>query len=654
MKRIVLAAAVMVALNGLAYHEYSYGNNVNPSALGQGAADGAASREIVAVGYDAGRDADTAIQDVFIGNAAGRTSGNTTKVIGIGYNALGDAHDLRNVVALGNYELAGLSGMTNVTSINNGQIYVNGDYDLALIRPNGMVAPTNSPFAYIAGDTFIGGTGTTYIAGNVVFGGRTVIQDNSFVGGGGSTARLAGSGDLADMTVPYSSGDCDIFVSPQGSDSNPGTVLLPYLTLDKALREVARMTKGSVTIGVMAGDYAYPSNAIFQAAVRSAYVTIVGLEGVRKTSMSLTASGIGQDVARAATTDSALAGTLLDRGVLTLPEDGAKGWAHVWGFTFDGRTKATRSLRRGTYSGVQFHACRFTGIDACTSRNYRDMLFANAILDNCIIDDKFEVNVRTYQTTYNGSPFFACGIEDSIIMTMRKHFNGNFATAEGDYMKDCEIYNSLVMDTNNVWRTAMFYSVTDYGMYDSAFVVAKNMTAKPIHRDTSQMPTYERIILAIGSQTAKGATLDVPTSQIVDSYVDTYANVRMLTDENIYPLDEALELFGIGYNNGLTRRFKDYLREKNYQGRDGVGIIDLKNTDAMLMKAEDGMLNLYTVSAVEGSTPVRPIFAMFKAEQPAGNDVIVSSSLSGGKYAKTKPDFSRFSYNHFTPAAENE
>lgn len=659
MKRVILAALSVVGLaaglTAWAYHEYSYGNNVNPSALGQGAADGASSRELVAVGWYAGCNALEAIQDVFIGNSAGRESGNTQKAVGIGYNALGDAHDIKNVVAIGNYELAGISGVTNTTSINNGQLFISETYDVAMIRPNCYAAPTNSPFAYIAGDTYIGGTGTTYIAGNVVFGGRTVVQDNSYVGGGGATARLAGSGDLANLSrIPFSSGDCDLFVSARGSDTADGSLLRPFLTLNRALQEVVRMTKGRVTIGVMAGDYAYPSNAIFQAAVKSAIVTLVGLEGVTKTSMSLTASGIDRDVARAATTNSTLAISLRDRAVLTLPEEGDKGMAHVWGFTFDGRTKATRSTLRGTYSGIQFHSCRFTGIDACNRRNYKDMLFANAILDNCLIDEQFEVNVRTYQSTFNGSPFFACGIQDSIILTMRKHLDGNFASPEGDFMKDSEVYNSLIVDTKNVWRTALYYSVTDYGLYDCAFACAQNMTYKPIQVERSKKPTYERIILAVGTQTAKGAVLDVQSAQIVDSYMNTYATVQTLTDKNFYPLDEALELFGIGYNNGLTRKFKDYLREKHYQGRDGVGIIDLKNTDALLMKAENGVLNIYTVTAVSNNVPVRPLFALFKAEQPAGNDVIASTSLSDGKYPKTLPDFGNFNYNHVTPAAETE
>lgn len=637
MKGIVLAAAVMVALNGLAYHEYSYGNNVNPSALGQGAADGAASREIVAVGYDAGRDADTAIQDVFIGNAAGRTSGNTTKVIGIGYNALGDAHDLRNVVALGNYELAGLSGMTNVTSINNGQIYVNGDYDLALIRPNGMVAPTNSPFAYIAGDTFIGGTGTTYIAGNVVFGGRTVIQDNSFVGGGGSTARLAGSGDLADMTVPYSSGDCDVFVSPQGSDSNPGTVLLPYLTLDKALQACALVGRPDMKIGVMAGDYAYPTMERWQT-ISKIGVRLIGLEGAAKTRISMVATGYSEEQQWLACTDSTVASAMYDKGCLTNHDDQhSLNKNFVIGFTLDGRTRRSAvNYSYGTYGGVYFRACRFTGVDCAQLRRNGYLLFSNCILDNCYVDAKFHAALR-FRSYADSCVFFACYLYNTIVENIRKSSTGlNWNSSDGTLYSDCEFQNSLCMDTN-LWQAALHYEVTENGMYDSAVVFQKD--SRPVFNESgTRRHALVRSIFAVGNNTAKGATWERAYIDEEDSYVDSWSEVKAITDDNFYPLDEALELFGIGYNNMLTRKFKDYLRTKDYQGRDGVGIIDLKNTDAMLMKAEDGMLNLYTVTAVEGSTPVRPLFALFKAEASAGNDVYASTSLGDAKRGREAPD----------------
>lgn len=647
MKMIAFIAATVAAVVALAYHESDFGNNVEPTTFGSSAGEGGESKALTAFGRGAGEKAYKSSYDVFIGSRAGANANNSKNTIGIGTEALADTRRNKKVVAIGNYELAGVWGITNTTSINGGQIFVSETFDCAMLRTDPVAAPSNSPFAYMQGNTYIGGTGTTYIAGNVVFNGRSVIVDNTTYSGGGSgTAHLAGSGDLADLTrIPYSSGDCDLFVSQNGSDDGEGTALYPYLTIDRALREVTSIVKPEVIIGVYAGDYPYPSNALFKAATESAIVRLVALEGVDKTSMSLSASGITPEMAQQATSNSTYSATLVDRAVLSVPEDGALGWAHVYGFTFKGRTKATRSYKRATYSGIQFHSCRFTGTDACSSRNYRDMVFSNSVLDNCLIDGGFELNVRDWNAAAGGSGSFAfaCGFENSVVMPFKKHKNGE-PTNEGYLLADCELYNTLVHSTN-AWYCANFNEVSDHGMFDSVIVLDKNMVKSPFFGWFEDTMKIERVIYAVGEQTEKGAYIGIPNSHFVDSYIDTYASVKEMTDDWFYPNDDAFELFGIGYNNSLTRRFKDYLREKNYQGRDGVGVIDLKNTNAMFILAENGDLNVYSVSAVSNNIPIRPIFALFKAEVSAGNDQVVSTSLSGDRYRKTFPKFDNFNMN---------
>ena len=165
MKNLLLIFALAGAVSAYAVHESTFGRNIDATAVGSGVGDNALSRDITAVGRSAAKNAYTSISDIFVGKESGVGVSNSTKVVAIGNNALGDARNVTNVVAIGNYELAGIEDVRNTTSINNGQIFVSETFDVAMIRPNSLKAPTNSPFAYIAGDTYIGGTGVVHFAG---------------------------------------------------------------------------------------------------------------------------------------------------------------------------------------------------------------------------------------------------------------------------------------------------------------------------------------------------------------------------------------------------------------------------------------------------------------------------------------------------------
>ena len=631
MRRAVAFALAAVSAFALwAYHEGSWGNNIGLTSLGFRAAEDGVSRDVIAVGYEAAQDIKATRDSVLVGKWVANNCVSNNGVVAIGHGAVQDSSELKNVVAIGKYELAAADGLRNTTSINSGQILASETLDVVALRTRLDLHPTNAPFCFMGGNTYIGGTGTTYIAGDVVFNGRRTVVDNSSYsgGGGGTSAKLAGSGDLADLSkIPYSTGDCHIFVSPNGSDSNNGSFVAPFRTIDRALRSVKNGPMENVVIGVYAGEYAYPSPTNSRPAAAKG-VTIVGLEGCDKTKMSLVASGVDYTSATNATIT-----TYRDMAVLI----GGSKWLHVYGFTFDGRTVCTREGSEGSYAKCQFYSCRFTGNDAVTrsGRRYYYPVFANCVVENSLIDDGFQVflNDQSGSSEYRywySQVFFACYIYDSVVQSMTKSDRGDYTSRSCNLFCDCEIVNSLVLDTKNKWRSVLGYSVTnDRALEDSSIVVKETPEAVEFH-DYNHRPYASRTIFCAGDYWDDGA-LPWGADRTKDSFFCAYSNLYDHVDANIYPLDDAFQLFGIGYNNSLTRRFKQYLIEKNYQTKDNLGLVDKRNLNATVLLAEDDDLNIYSLVTTDST---RPLLATFRsaATAYAPNERIVSTSLSQNEY----------------------
>jgi hypothetical protein len=499
----------------------------------------------------------------------------------------------------------------------------------------------------MGGDTYIGGTGTTYISGNVVFNGRKAIVDNSSYGGGGSgTAKLAGSGDLANLrNIPYSSGDCHFFVAPSGSDSNNGSIGLPFLTIEKALQAITNSPMDNIVIGVYAGEYAYPTAPTTRAAAQKG-ITLVGLEGSDKTFITLEASGVDYVAATNASLNA-----YQERAVLI---GGGDKWMNVIGFTFDGRTVAQKSYEEGSYFLCSFTACRFTGFDAVSvssGRRYNRMVFSNCMFTDCIIDENFHVILSdhsgspTSRESY-ASPFFGCGFYNSIVKNIHKSDRGDPNVISGNFMLDCEIWNSLIIDERNKWRTVlMHYYSSGMALEDSA-VAVKEDTEVPIsvRNSASFTPYANRMIVSVGEDLTEGV-IPWGFGRTKDSFFCPYSELYTYVDKNIYPLDDAFKLFGIGYNNSLTRRFKHYLIEKNYQTKDNLGLVDKRNQNATVILLEDDDLNIYRLSTSDNTRPMLATF-MSVASAYAPNERVVSTSLSQNEYewsSKVTPPTARAS-----------
>lgn len=115
----------------------------------------------------------------------------------------------------------------------------------------------------VGGSTAVGGSaetgGQTTTGGASASGGRTVTGGASATGGATSKGGTSGSGGSAVSTggspgggtggVPttvVNDGQASYYVSPTGSDTNPGTVTAPFLTITKA-RDVVRTVNSNMT-----------------------------------------------------------------------------------------------------------------------------------------------------------------------------------------------------------------------------------------------------------------------------------------------------------------------------------------------------------------------------------------------------------------------
>ena len=164
----VFAAVAASALSALAVIEGNSGANANLTAVGRGAATGSESQNLVAVGYNAGANALSTDSSIFLGKNAGSGVTTNVKCVAIGNGSLSESSTMCRVVAIGENEFAAMDSVTNTTSINGGQILVSETFDIAMLRPNSTHHPTNSPFYYGFGDTYIGGTGVTRIVGSQI------------------------------------------------------------------------------------------------------------------------------------------------------------------------------------------------------------------------------------------------------------------------------------------------------------------------------------------------------------------------------------------------------------------------------------------------------------------------------------------------------
>lgn len=309
-------------------------------------------------------------------------------------------------------------------------------------------------------------------------------------------------------------------------------------------------------------------------------------------------------------------------------------WTPVIGFTLDGSTVGTDFTSGASFAGCDFQACIFTGKSASPPRRYNRKYFANCYLYHCILDENLEFNLNDTGGSdsspyWYGTPIFACLFDHCIVRNIKK-FNGadDVTSASGTFFDTCEFYNTLVIDTRNKWKCTFCQNTqAPYGIFDTAICVTNNTG---IGYWCAGTHSVLRSIYIDGEHYDNGHLPSANAGDIQESFFCHASSRFDYVDENAYPLDDAFELFGIGYNNTLTRRFKEYLLAKNLQDKASFGLIDRKTPDALVILAEDGDMNLYSLSATENNQPVRPILATYAlaSGSPLTNELYVSSSLA--------------------------
>jgi hypothetical protein len=124
----------------------------------------------------------------------------------------------------------------------------------------------------ISGATKASGGSSTSIGGNTAAGGAEIHSGTAGApsSGGNETGSIGGTtgslGGTSNASTVINNGQASYYVSPSGSDTNPGTVTAPFKTITKArdtVRTINQSMTGDIYVYLRGGDYRIVSTITF-------------------------------------------------------------------------------------------------------------------------------------------------------------------------------------------------------------------------------------------------------------------------------------------------------------------------------------------------------------------------------------------------------